>query len=172
MNKLLQDFHGRSSASDDDSGCALEEYTWVPPGLTPAQVRSVTFNLYQQQIVRYNFFFNGILDRNWTISFWNFVQHAQPVNNFCVPLLLQSASACILALICSVSLPSLCLLWEKNKQHMREGDIDSIVSGSHYVLSITQQFSSLFVNVIVVLDRVNVLNRLLYKGYSCSAQVV
>ena len=26
--------------SDDDSGCALEEYTWVPPGLKPDQVRS------------------------------------------------------------------------------------------------------------------------------------
>ena len=25
--------------SDDDSGCALEEYTWVPPGLKPDQVR-------------------------------------------------------------------------------------------------------------------------------------
>ena len=38
MNKLVQDLQ-RNSASDDDSGCALEEYTWVPPGLTPAQVR-------------------------------------------------------------------------------------------------------------------------------------
>lgn len=37
MNKLVQDLQ-RNSASDDDSGCALEEYTWVPPGLTPAQV--------------------------------------------------------------------------------------------------------------------------------------
>ena len=25
--------HSRSSTSDDDSGCALEEYTWCPPGL-------------------------------------------------------------------------------------------------------------------------------------------
>ena len=29
--------------SDDDSGCALEEYTWVPPGLKPDQVRRPTF---------------------------------------------------------------------------------------------------------------------------------
>ena len=29
----------RHSQSDDDSGCALEEYTWVPPGLKPEQVR-------------------------------------------------------------------------------------------------------------------------------------
>lgn len=28
----------RHSHSDDDSGCALEEYTWVPPGLRPEQV--------------------------------------------------------------------------------------------------------------------------------------
>ncbi len=29
----------RHSQSDDDSGCALEEYTWVPPGLRPEQVK-------------------------------------------------------------------------------------------------------------------------------------
>lgn len=29
----------RQSQSDDDSGCALEEYTWVPSGLRPEQVR-------------------------------------------------------------------------------------------------------------------------------------
>ncbi|KAL9916921.1 protein prickle isoform X3 [Glossina fuscipes] len=29
----------RQSHSDDDSGCAIEEYTWVPPGLRPDQVR-------------------------------------------------------------------------------------------------------------------------------------
>jgi hypothetical protein len=28
----------RHPQSDDDSGCALEEYTWVPPGLRPDQV--------------------------------------------------------------------------------------------------------------------------------------
>ncbi|KAF8764524.1 Protein prickle like protein [Argiope bruennichi] len=28
----------RHSHSDDDSGCALEEYTWIPPGLKPEQV--------------------------------------------------------------------------------------------------------------------------------------
>lgn len=28
----------RQSQSDDDSGCALEEYSWVPPGLRPEQV--------------------------------------------------------------------------------------------------------------------------------------
>ncbi|KAJ8269786.1 hypothetical protein COCON_G00123930 [Conger conger] len=29
----------RSSTSDDDSGCALEEYAWVPPALRPEQVQ-------------------------------------------------------------------------------------------------------------------------------------
>ena len=29
----------RHSQSDDDSGCALEEYTWTPPGLKSEQVR-------------------------------------------------------------------------------------------------------------------------------------
>ena len=37
----------RHSQSDDDSGCALEEYTWVPPGLRPDQVSFYTFkNVY------------------------------------------------------------------------------------------------------------------------------
>lgn len=36
----MADVHRASSlASDDDSGCALDEYAWVPPGLTPEQVR-------------------------------------------------------------------------------------------------------------------------------------
>jgi len=30
--------HICQSTSDDDSGCALEEYAWVPPGLSPIQV--------------------------------------------------------------------------------------------------------------------------------------
>lgn len=34
----------RHSQSDDDSGCALEEYTWVPPGLRPDQVG--TFSIF------------------------------------------------------------------------------------------------------------------------------
>lgn len=37
VNKLTLGFQ-RSSTSDDDSGCALEEYAWVPPGLRPEQV--------------------------------------------------------------------------------------------------------------------------------------
>uniref|UniRef100_A0A3Q3DDP9 Prickle homolog 2b n=1 Tax=Hippocampus comes TaxID=109280 RepID=A0A3Q3DDP9_HIPCM len=36
--KPTYDFQ-RNSTSDDDSGCALEEYAWVPPGLEPEQVR-------------------------------------------------------------------------------------------------------------------------------------
>lgn len=37
MTKLVSDFQ-RHSISDDDSGCASEEYSWVPPGLKPEQV--------------------------------------------------------------------------------------------------------------------------------------
>lgn len=37
ITKLMYDFQ-RNSTSDDDSGCALEEYAWVPPGLSPEQV--------------------------------------------------------------------------------------------------------------------------------------
>ena len=38
VTKLMYDFQ-RNSTSDDDSGCALEEYAWAPPGLSPEQVR-------------------------------------------------------------------------------------------------------------------------------------
>jgi len=37
LNKLLHDVK-RNSTSDDDSGCPLEEYSWVPPSLKPEQV--------------------------------------------------------------------------------------------------------------------------------------
>lgn len=37
INKLMHDAK-RNSTSDDDSGCPLEEYSWVPPGLKPEQV--------------------------------------------------------------------------------------------------------------------------------------
>uniref|UniRef100_A0A8D0H6D5 Prickle planar cell polarity protein 3 n=1 Tax=Sphenodon punctatus TaxID=8508 RepID=A0A8D0H6D5_SPHPU len=37
MGRLISDFQ-RHSISDDDSGCASEEYAWVPPGLKPEQV--------------------------------------------------------------------------------------------------------------------------------------
>lgn len=43
----------QQSTSDDDSGCALEEYTWTPPGLKPAQVHQY-FQVY------YNFLSNAI----------------------------------------------------------------------------------------------------------------
>ena len=40
-----------ASTSDDDSGCGIEEFAWVPAGLTPAQVNQHFFlitNLYIQ----------------------------------------------------------------------------------------------------------------------------
>lgn len=40
MTRLVSDFQ-RHSISDDDSGCASEEYAWVPPGLKPEQVTIV-----------------------------------------------------------------------------------------------------------------------------------
>lgn len=39
LQEALMQHHQRHSQSDDDSGCALEEYTWVPPGLRPDQVQ-------------------------------------------------------------------------------------------------------------------------------------
>lgn len=44
QDALVQQHHQqRHSQSDDDSGCALEEYTWVPPGLRPDQVYILHF---------------------------------------------------------------------------------------------------------------------------------
>lgn len=42
----------RHSQSDDDSGCALEEYTWVPPGLKPDQVH-LYFSVLPEEKVPY-----------------------------------------------------------------------------------------------------------------------
>ncbi|XP_024938824.1 protein prickle isoform X2 [Cephus cinctus] len=42
--------HQRHSQSDDDSGCALEEYTWVPPGLRPDQVHLYFSSLSEDKI--------------------------------------------------------------------------------------------------------------------------
>uniref|UniRef100_A0A3Q2C6G0 Prickle-like protein 1 n=1 Tax=Cyprinodon variegatus TaxID=28743 RepID=A0A3Q2C6G0_CYPVA len=39
MGKMTSVGFQRSSTSDDDSGCVLEEYAWVPPGLRPEQVQ-------------------------------------------------------------------------------------------------------------------------------------
>ena len=35
----MVEFNRNSFVSDDDSGCALEEYCWVPVGLSPEQVQ-------------------------------------------------------------------------------------------------------------------------------------
>lgn len=43
MGKMSLGFQ-RSSTSDDDSGCALEEYAWVPPGVKPEQVTPQSVN--------------------------------------------------------------------------------------------------------------------------------
>ncbi|XP_066259481.1 protein espinas-like isoform X1 [Euwallacea similis] len=42
--------HQRHSQSDDDSGCALEEYTWVPPGLRPDQVHLYFSSLAEDKV--------------------------------------------------------------------------------------------------------------------------
>lgn len=49
ITKLMYDFQ-RNSTSDDDSGCALEEYAWVPPGLSPEQVYSYRYKQTMTQI--------------------------------------------------------------------------------------------------------------------------
>ncbi|XP_074474263.1 prickle-like protein 2b isoform X1 [Sebastes fasciatus] len=49
VTKLMYDFQ-RNSTSDDDSGCALEEYAWVPPGLKPEQVHQYYSSLPEDKV--------------------------------------------------------------------------------------------------------------------------
>uniref|UniRef100_A0A8R1DNX1 PET domain-containing protein n=1 Tax=Caenorhabditis japonica TaxID=281687 RepID=A0A8R1DNX1_CAEJA len=42
--RIAADAH-RHSTSDDDSGCALDEYAWVPSGLKPNMVSEVLFRV-------------------------------------------------------------------------------------------------------------------------------
>lgn len=52
VGKLTSGFQ-RSSTSDDDSGCVLEEYAWVPPGLRPEQVsHAFLYKLYKTRFLR------------------------------------------------------------------------------------------------------------------------
>lgn len=37
-SQFMVEFNRDSFVSDDDSGCPLEEYCWVPVGLSPEQV--------------------------------------------------------------------------------------------------------------------------------------
>ncbi|XP_029105244.1 prickle-like protein 2 [Scleropages formosus] len=49
VNKLMFDFH-RNSTSDDDSGCAQEDYTWAPPGLKLEQVHQYYSSLPEDKV--------------------------------------------------------------------------------------------------------------------------
>lgn len=49
VTKLMYDFQ-RNSTSDDDSGCALEEYAWVPPGLKPEQVHHIHIGRHESKV--------------------------------------------------------------------------------------------------------------------------
>jgi len=41
------------STSDDDSGCGIEEFAWVPAGLTPAQVARCNASHRRARFTRY-----------------------------------------------------------------------------------------------------------------------
>ena len=56
--------HSRSSNSDEDSGCALEEYAWCPPGLKAEQVRQF-FKCFPEEKVP---FLNSIGEKHRTVS--------------------------------------------------------------------------------------------------------
>ena len=46
----------QTTSDDDDSGCALEEYTWVPPGLKPDQVHQYFSAISEDKIPYVNSF--------------------------------------------------------------------------------------------------------------------
>lgn len=46
----------QTTSDDDDSGCALEEYTWVPPGLKPDQVHQYFSSISDDKIPYVNSF--------------------------------------------------------------------------------------------------------------------
>ncbi len=92
VTKLMYDIQ-RNSTSDDDSGCALEEYAWVPPGLKPEQVNTFFHPVPKSDLQYYLkecmfFIFKKVLlfflqkcvklirsDSKYTVkkkSFWNF----------------------------------------------------------------------------------------------------
>ncbi|XP_071153374.1 prickle planar cell polarity protein 3-A-like isoform X1 [Mytilus edulis] len=50
LNRLIHHDAKRNSTSDDDSGCPLEEYTWVPPGLKPEQVHQYFSGLPEDKV--------------------------------------------------------------------------------------------------------------------------
>ncbi len=54
IHRITHDAQHRNSTSDDDSGCALEEYTWVPPGLKPEQVCRVWQSSWVWQCLGYS----------------------------------------------------------------------------------------------------------------------
>lgn len=71
MGKLSLGFQ-RSSTSDDDSGCALEEYAWVPPGLRPEQVDLIQFSYIKIYRWEHIFCFLYICTKKWLrkLSVW------------------------------------------------------------------------------------------------------
>lgn len=82
ITKLMYDFQ-RNSTSDDDSGCALEEYAWVPPGLSPEQVPKF-YNLLSVMSQIFNWHVWQLFHIPYTClimlcSF--FVQHSETMSN-------------------------------------------------------------------------------------------
>lgn len=62
------DVQQRHSQSDDDSGCALEEYTWVPPGLRPDQVCIFVYIFSIHQCTAINTLVAILTIRNYTFA--------------------------------------------------------------------------------------------------------
>ncbi|XP_057313204.1 prickle planar cell polarity protein 3-like isoform X2 [Hydractinia symbiolongicarpus] len=50
ISKYTGTEHNSIMGNDDDSGCCTEEYAWVPPGLTPAQVNGYMGSLPEDKI--------------------------------------------------------------------------------------------------------------------------
>lgn len=59
--RIAADVH-RNSTSDDDSGCVLEEYSWVPSGIKPDMV------FYSYSFICFNYINFSIYIKSFTDS--------------------------------------------------------------------------------------------------------
>ncbi|XP_065667730.1 switch-associated protein 70-like [Hydra vulgaris] len=67
--------------NDDDSGCATDEYAWVPPGLTKEQINAYMVSLPEDKIPYVNSAGEGVLAPDLNVNFDDFDPFCWTVTN-------------------------------------------------------------------------------------------